>query len=73
MACATCSARADPHLLHDLLAEGVVDELCATVTPRLVGGDHPRILDGPPVDVAMRLRLLLEDDGTLLGRWFVRH
>ncbi len=61
-----------PHLLHDLLAEGVVDELCATVTPRLVGGDHPRILDGPPVDVAMRLRLLLEDDGTLLGRWFVR-
>ena len=61
-----------PHLLHDLLAEGVVDELSATVTPRLVGGDHPRILDGPPVDVPLHLRLLLEDAGTLLGRWFVR-
>ncbi len=61
-----------PHLLHDLLAEGVVDELTATVTPRLVGGDHPRILDGPPVDVPLDLRLLLEDAGTLLGRWFVR-
>ncbi len=60
-----------PHLLHDLLSEGVVDELSATVTPRLVGGDHPRITDGPPVDVPMELRLLLEHEGTLLGRWFV--
>ena len=30
-----------PHLLHDLLAEGVVDELSATVTPRLRGGRAP--------------------------------
>ncbi len=58
-----------PHLLRDLLAEGVADELCATVVPRLVAGEHPRITAGPPVDVPLRLRLLLEEDGTLLGRW----
>ena len=27
--------------------------------------------DGPPVDVPLSLRLLLEEDGTLLGRWFI--
>lgn len=60
-----------PHLLRDLLAQECVDELCATVVPRLIGGSHPRILDGPPVDVPLRLHALLEEDGTLLGRWLV--
>lgn len=60
-----------PHLLRDLLAEGCVDELCATVVPRLIAGAHPRILDGPPVDVPLRLHTLVEQDGTLLGRWLV--
>jgi riboflavin biosynthesis pyrimidine reductase len=58
-----------PHLLRDLLAEGVVDELDLTVVPRLLGGVHPRITNGAPVDVRLQLALLLEDDGTLLGRW----
>jgi len=58
-----------PHLLRDLLAAGVVDELDLTVVPRLVGGDHLRITDGPPVDVPLSLASLLEDDGTLLARW----
>jgi riboflavin biosynthesis pyrimidine reductase len=58
-----------PHLLRDLLAEGVVDELDVTVVSRVIGGEHPRITDGPPVDLTLRLALLLEDDGTLLGRW----
>jgi riboflavin biosynthesis pyrimidine reductase len=58
-----------PHLLRDLLAEGVVDEVDLTVVPRVIGGAHPRITDGPPVDATLRLGLLLEDDGTLLGRW----
>ena len=60
-----------PHLLWDLLDQGVVDELDATVVPRLVSGLHPRVTDGPPIDVPLRLRTLLEDQGTLLGRWFI--
>jgi hypothetical protein len=32
---------------------------------------HPRILEGASVDVPMRLALLLEDEGTLIGRWLV--
>jgi riboflavin biosynthesis pyrimidine reductase len=58
-----------PHLLRDLLAEGVADELDLTVVPRLLGGEHPRIVEGPPVDVPLEPALLLEDGGTLLGRW----
>lgn len=60
-----------PHLLRDLLDQGVVDEVNATITPRLLAGAHPRITDGPPVDVPLRLHTLLEEDGTLLGRWLV--
>ena len=58
-----------PHLLRDLLAEGVVDELDLTVVPRVLAGDGLRITGGPPIDVTLRPALLLEADGTLLGRW----
>ena len=58
-----------PHLMSALLSERVVDELDLTVVPRLLAGEHPRISDGPPVDVHLTLALLLEDGGTLLGRW----
>jgi riboflavin biosynthesis pyrimidine reductase len=61
-----------PHLLRDLLDQGVLDEMDATVVPRLVAGLHPRITDGPPVDVPLELGLLVEAENTLLGRWFVR-
>lgn len=61
-----------PHLLRDLLDQGVADELDCTFVPRMVAGNHPRISDGPPVDVELRLHTLVEDDGTLLGRWFTR-
>jgi riboflavin biosynthesis pyrimidine reductase len=60
-----------PRLLHELLVQGVADELATTVVPRLVGGAGPRIVEGRPIDVPLELRLLLEEDGTLLGRWFV--
>ena len=60
-----------PHLLRDLLDQGVADELDATVVPRLVGGSHRRITDGPPLDVPLRLASLVEHDGTLLARWMV--
>ena len=61
-----------PHLLRDLVDAGVVDEVCLTVVPLLAGGGGGRILQGPEVDADLSLTLLLEQDGTLLTRWFVR-
>jgi riboflavin biosynthesis pyrimidine reductase len=61
-----------PSLLGDLLAAGVVDELCRTVVPVLVGGDAGRIVHGPAAGLDVDLRLLLESEGTLLERWLVR-
>ena len=60
-----------PHLLRDLLDQGVADELDATIIPRVVSGGHRRITDGPPVDVPLRLNTLVEQDDTLLARWYV--
>jgi riboflavin biosynthesis pyrimidine reductase len=60
-----------PHLLRDLLDQGVADELDCTIVPRMVSGSHRRITDGPPVDVPLRLATLVEQDDTLLARWFV--
>jgi riboflavin biosynthesis pyrimidine reductase len=60
-----------PHLVRDLLDTGAADELCLTWVPRAIGGVHPRILEGSPVDVPLRLALLLEEEGTLIGRWLV--
>jgi riboflavin biosynthesis pyrimidine reductase len=60
-----------PTLLSGLLAVGAVDELCATVVPALVGGEHPRITRGVELDVGLELGLLVEEDGTLLGRWLL--
>ncbi|WP_238342953.1 dihydrofolate reductase family protein [Nocardioides cynanchi] len=60
-----------PHLARDLLAAGVVDELCCTLVPTLVAGSAPRITVGDGIDVPLALHALLEDAGTLLGRWLV--
>jgi len=61
-----------PSLARDLIAAGVVDELCATTVPRLVAGDHLRIAHGDTIDVPLELVGLLEEDGTLLARLVVR-
>ncbi|MDQ3384586.1 MAG: dihydrofolate reductase family protein [Actinomycetota bacterium] len=60
-----------PHLLAQLVAAGVVDELCLTVSPLLVGGSGPRILTGSATTGPVRLVLdsVLEDDGFLLLRY----
>lgn len=58
-----------PQLLTGLLDAGAVDELCVTVVPRLVGGEHPRITEGPGLGGSLELGVLLEEGGTLLGRW----
>lgn len=61
-----------PHLFHSLLDAGCVDELDLTWVPLLVGGGGLRALEGSALEVALTPQLLLEEDGTVLGRWFVR-
>jgi riboflavin biosynthesis pyrimidine reductase len=61
-----------PSWLSSLVAHDLLDELCLTLAPTLVGGDHPRPLAGPDVAVDLHLHALLEQDGTLLGRWLTR-
>jgi riboflavin biosynthesis pyrimidine reductase len=58
-----------PHLMRDLTASGHLDELCLTIAPTLVAGDHPRITAGAGVTANLVPRLLIESHGTLLGRW----
>ena len=60
-----------PHLLRDLLDQGVADEVMATIVPKVVAGSFLRITDGPPVEIPLRLHTLAEQDGTLLARWLV--
>jgi riboflavin biosynthesis pyrimidine reductase len=60
-----------PSLLGSLLSAGVVDELDLTWSPIIVGGQHPAIVNGPEVNLPASPALLLEENGTLLGRWFV--
>ena len=60
-----------PHLLRDLVFQEAADELTATTVPRLVAGSHSRITTGAPLDRELTLALLLEDAGTLVGRWLV--
>lgn len=58
-----------PHLMNDLTASGRLDELCLTIAPALVGGEHPRITAGAPATADLVPTLLIESEGTLLGRW----
>lgn len=59
-----------PRLLGDLLGVGLVDELCLTWSPVVVGGPVGRIVDGAGwLARAARLTHLLHADGVLLGRW----
>jgi riboflavin biosynthesis pyrimidine reductase len=58
-----------PHLMRDLTASGHLDELCLTIAPTLVAGDHPRITAGAAIATNLVPRLLIESQGALLGRW----
>lgn len=58
-----------PHLMRDLTASGRLDELCLTIAPTLVAGDHPRITAGAAVAADLIFWLLIESEGSLLGRW----
>jgi riboflavin biosynthesis pyrimidine reductase len=58
-----------PHLMRDLTASGRLDELCLTLAPTVVAGSHTRITAGDPVIADFVPRLLIESQGTILGRW----
>ena len=59
-----------PLLLGQLVADGLLDDLCLTFAPLLRGGTADRALNGPTVpDVPMRLIHVLEDEGNLITRW----
>ncbi|MGJ5831823.1 pyrimidine reductase family protein [Streptomyces ossamyceticus] len=60
-----------PRVLGQLIAAGVLDELCLTVSPMLTAGNAQRIAGGPPVEVPRRFELvsLLEEAGFLFGRY----
>jgi riboflavin biosynthesis pyrimidine reductase len=58
-----------PQLMNDLARAELVDELCLTVAPLLVGGHGPRISAGAPLRTRMRLAHALRSDGSLLTRW----
>ena len=40
-------AEGGPHLLGQLAAAGLIDELCVTISPVLAGGPAGRIIQGP--------------------------
>ena len=61
-----------PALTGALLAAGVVDELCLSLSPVVAGQGHRQINHGWGVDpVSLRLLALMEGDGMLVTRYAV--
>ena len=61
-----------PRLLGQVAADGLLDELCLTLSPTLAGPGAGRILNGPPFTAApMTLGHLLAEDGFLFCRYTV--
>ena len=61
-----------PTAFAELARGGVVDEVCLSLTPMLVGPGPTRITAGPqlwPVPQRLRIAGLLEDDGALFLRY----
>ena len=61
-----------PRLLGDVVRAGRLTELCATLSPLLVGDPRGLLGGGLPAPVRLDLVHLLEEEGTLLARWRVR-
>jgi riboflavin biosynthesis pyrimidine reductase len=66
-------AEGGPSLNGALADAGVIDEVCLTVAPHLVGGDSRRMLHGAgPLLNTFGLAHLLEQDGYLFARYVYR-
>jgi riboflavin biosynthesis pyrimidine reductase len=64
-------AEGGPSLNAQLAGTGLLDELCLTVSPSMVGGDAKRIVTGPAIDPTRDLKLsaVCEEDGYLFLRY----
>ncbi|GAA1464137.1 pyrimidine reductase family protein [Williamsia maris] len=61
-----------PGLLANLYAADLVDDLCVTIGPTIVGGSAGRITHGPdgaPTRQMRRAHVLADDEGYLFTRW----
>lgn len=69
-----------PHLLAEFVGAGLLDELCLTVSPHLLGSGSPRIVAGgpgapgapehvPAKSTPVRMAHLLEAEGNLFTRY----
>lgn len=59
-----------PHLLAHIIEAARLDELCLTLTPKIVGGHATRMIQTPrQLSGDWRLAHLIEEGGTLLTRW----
>lgn len=69
LGCESIVCEGGPDLAAQFLDADAVDELCLSLSPRLVGSG-PRILTGLKRSRALRLhRLLADDEGVLYARW----
>jgi len=64
-------AEGGPTLNAQLAAAGLIDELCLTVAPKLIGASGKRVISGDPLPapVDARLRSLCEEDDYLFLRY----
>jgi riboflavin biosynthesis pyrimidine reductase len=70
LGCRSLLLEGGPGLNADVVHAGLLDELCLTMSPRLVAGSGSRLFAGPELMPAVDLQVdqLLEDDGFLFFR-----
>ncbi|MFG6191176.1 pyrimidine reductase family protein [Nonomuraea sp. JJY05] len=58
-----------PRVNAQLSAQDLVDELCLSISPLLLGGGAARILNGEAAQVSLRLSQVLEEEGVLFCKY----
>lgn len=62
-----------PHLMGALLENGLVGELCLSISPKVMAGPGSRLAAGSLVPTAARLQVMLSaPDGYLMSRWLLQ-
>ncbi|SEG34234.1 Pyrimidine reductase, riboflavin biosynthesis [Nonomuraea solani] len=58
-----------PRINAQLSASDLVDELCLSISPMLLGGGAARIFNGEPSQAALELSQVLEEEGVLFCKY----